>query len=1002
MTLPNWVDFEFSERTAAIMARGLSGPSSTWETMLAHAQAVLGTRSDHPQSDSNVTYEFDQWQDLVAAARILDLASTTLGLDEPEDRRTAAILAACAFGMSGTAVSAAAAIDAHDLLDTDLSSGELASLAISSPMLSREIYPTLPTGTPYRACIEHLAAYLASGSDSSQNMARAALVDAIREEKDVWESYLMRLSRLSFEHAIRLATHRVLGPHERAFPEGYLVRLVADSPMLLPSQYEAIRNHNVLNPDYNLLISLPTGTGKTLLGELALMSAVGREPGLVCYITPYVALGRQVAEKINRHTPPGTRARRMVGGYQEPIPLDPENRLEIVVITPERFDAMIRLRPELLSSIKCVVFDEAHMIGNRERGIRIEGLLTRIQLATARGQQTPRFVLLSAVLSNSDAIAEWLDISPENVIGGTWRPSAKRLLRWSENGMLRMHAGDDPLRSTSREVLGECRLPWPQKRFYRPRHFGDIKKQEPLALENIAYLAEYEHEQFRQPVLCVCSTRPKTRHLADRIAQRFPPLEPAPQPIRNVTDLIDQKYPYLLPLKMALQRGVAYHNSSLPHDIREGIEQAVDGRDLKVVTATTTLAEGVDLPFRVTILADWLVFDGDKNRPMESLLFRNIAGRCGRAGKFTEGDTIIFDNPVGEAEYTTPERRPQWQSEIFFTDSPPALASAIGTSPKEVAVAVVGSQLLAAIPENPEIDDLASAFSELSFSRKARNSSIADERIALALEDILDETQGEPLAVASSPARLTPFGEAANVAGLSPTTARSLRDALDEISRQESSQQGLVNVCASLLKALGNAVEQQNSDLRKAVTNRRSRPIVRLDELESVLSLWVAGESIESIFASLPRLQRSTRKPRLSTWIQGVPEDSTWIDEFVKFQDFVDNCLGFFLPWVLRSAAHLSESAQMLEVPWSEWASFMEHGVDSNWAVMLIEEEALVERQLARNVGLLFENLDHRSDISREQAFQNVMEIVANDYETAARSFGLYEIVRDAEESLTM
>ena len=1000
MTLPNWVNFEFSERTAATMARGLSGPSSTWEAMLAHAQAVLAARSDDPQSDSQISYEFDKWQDLVAAARILDLASTTLGLDEAEDRRTAAILAACAFGMSGTAVSAAAAIDAHNLMSTDLSSGELASLAISSPTLSREIYPNLPTGTPYRACIEHLAAYLANGSDGSHNMARAALADAIREEKDVWESYLMRLSRVSLEHASRLATYKVLGQHESTFPEGYLARLVADSPMLLPSQYEAIRNHGVLDPECNLLISLPTGTGKTLLGELALMSAAGREPGLVCYITPYVALGRQVAEKINHHTPPGIRARRMVGGYQEPIPLDPENRLEIVVITPERFDAMIRLSPELLSTIKCVVFDEAHMIGNRERGIRIEGLLTRIQLATARGQQIPRFVLLSAVLSNSDAIADWLDISPENVIRGTWRPSARRLLRWTENGMLRMHAGDDPLRSTSREILGECRLPWPQKRFYKPRHFGDIKKQEPLALENVAYLAEYEHEQFRQPVLCVCSTRPKTRHLADQIAQRFPQLEPSPQSIRSVTDLIDQKYPYLLPLKVALERGVAYHNSSLPHDVREGIERAVDERDLKVVTATTTLAEGVDLPFRATILADWLIFDGDKNRPMESLLFRNIAGRCGRAGKFTEGDTIIFDNPVGEAEYTTPERRPQWQGEIFFTDSPPALASAIGTSPKEVAVAVVGSQLLAAIPENPEIDDLASSFSEFSFSKRARNSSIAEERITLALEDILDQTQGEPLAVASSPARLTTFGKAANVAGLSPATARSLRNALGEIARQGSSQQNLVNVCASLLKALGNVVEQQNSDLRKAVTNRRSRPVVRLDELESVLSLWVTGESTESIFASLPRLQRSTRKPRLQAWIQGVSEDSSWVDEFAKFQDFVDNCLGFFLPWVLRSAAHLSDSDQMLEVPWNKWASFIEHGVDSNWAVTLLKEEVFLDRPLARNVGNLLESLEHEPDVSQQQVFRSIIEIVANDHETAERAFSLYEIARDAEESL--
>ena len=166
--------------------------------------------------------------------------------------------------------------------------------------------------------------------------------------------------------------------------------------MLLPSQYEAIKEHGVLNSDRNLLIALPTGTGKTLLGELALLASLGRDPGLVCYVAPYVALGRQVAEKFLVTLLPTFSRSAEVGGYQEPEPLDPDNHLEVVVATPERFDAMIRLRRDLLPSIRCIVFDEAHMIGNGQRGIRLEGVLTRLRLASLRGEQVPRFVLLSA------------------------------------------------------------------------------------------------------------------------------------------------------------------------------------------------------------------------------------------------------------------------------------------------------------------------------------------------------------------------------------------------------------------------------------------------------------------------------------------------------------------------------------------------------------------------------------------------------------------------------
>ena len=344
-----------------------------------------------------------------------------------------------------------------------------------------------------------------------------------------------------------------------------------------------------------------------------------------------------------------------------------------------------------------------------------------------------------------------MGIAQGNVIHCTWRPSAKRLLRWSEDGTLGLYSGDDPLRERPADVLGRIRLPWPQRGFYPTDKIGAIKQQEPKALENVAYLAELEHRQYRDPVLCVCSTRAKTRHLATRVAQRFTPLEPLPECIRGIASLIEQRYAYLRPLGEALVRGVAYHNSSLPQDVREGIERAVESRDLRVVSATTTLAEGVDLPFRATILVDWLMFDRGRSRPMDRLLFKNIAGRCGRAGQFTEGDTIVFDNPVGDAMLTSPARRPQVQDGIFFSSSQPVLGSGMSSLEASPVISTIGSQLLAAIAENPEAEDLRSSFPSLSFAHHTEGARVAGERIAAAFREILDESEGDALAVAASP-----------------------------------------------------------------------------------------------------------------------------------------------------------------------------------------------------------------------------------------------------------
>lgn len=951
MPFPTWVDFESAEHSAAVMARRLSGSSESWGALLANAQAVLASRTDAPDSESITSYEFGAWRDLVAAARILDLAATRHGLKESDDRQTAAILAACTFGMSGTFVSSTAVIRGHDLLESNLTHGELTALAISSPILSREVFSRLPEGSKYRACLENVAAFLATGKEELFNTATAALLQATLEEPGSWEGYLLRLGRLSLAHANRLATAKVLGVNRPVFPREYLSRLVDDSPVLLPPQYEAITEHGVLSQDRNLLVTLPTGTGKTLLGELALLSSLGRESGLACYIAPYVALGRQVAEKISRHTPDDVRVHRLFGGYREPDPLDPENRIEVLVATPERFDALLRLRGDLLPLIRCVVFDEAHMIGNGQRGVRLEGMLTRLKLAASRKEQVPRFVLLSAVLSNADILAHWLNIAPENVIRGTWRPSAKRMLRWTEDGMLRLHAGDDPLRKLPSQVLGETRLPWPNVGFYLASHFGGIKRQEPRALDNVALLAEFQYEQYEQPVLCICSTRAKTRQLAAQIAERFQSFEPLPQPVKTVTDLIGKKYPYLRPLNESLQRGVAYHNSSLPHEIREGIERAVEARELKVVAATTTLAEGVDLPFRVTILADWLTFDGEKSRPMENLLFKNIAGRCGRAGQFTEGDTVIFDNPVGDAKLTSPVQRPVLQNDIFFPEAQPILASAVSRLDRPTAISAIGSQILAAISENPDMEDLATSFRDTSFANRTVGAEVAAQRISMAFDDILDASEGEPLAVVASPIRLTHFGAAANSGGLSPATAKKLRKALSAFSEVGSSRDDFIAIGVELLISLAGVAEQGNPDLRKAAANPKSRPVVKLDELGLVLRLWLAGASYETIFAALPTNRRSKRQPELETWLRGVSQDGAWTDQFAKFHEFMSNCVEFFLPWILRASRPLAEIDGQPDRPWGEWARYVELGLDSTWAVRLFEGGAVAERSAAQQIG---------------------------------------------------
>ena len=173
----------------------------------------------------------------------------------------------------------------------------------------------------------------------------------------------------------------------------------------------------------------------------------------------------------------------------------------------------------------------------------------------------------------------------------------------------------------------------------------------------------------------------------------------------------------LLPLAQWLKCGVAWHNSSLPAEVREHLEEAILDGQLHVVAATSTLAEGVDLPFAQTLVADWLKWDENGQRPMSSALFRNIAGRCGRAGRFTEGDTLVFDNPLGPSQFTAPAVRRPWQRRAFIgaaldeprsaLQRPEPLASAEADDSaggaRDGVEAALESQLLALRREQPQL-----------------------------------------------------------------------------------------------------------------------------------------------------------------------------------------------------------------------------------------------------------------------------------------------------------
>jgi len=944
--LPTWLDFASRENAAASSLRSLSAPSFGWGTLIASAQAVVARYQGVAASETSRLLREENALALIAAARILDTASQSQIQLPAEHRQNLAIYAASAFAMYGNFPSADATLSRA--FGTTLPGGadlQTAVATIAPNMLGRILSSPDLAASKHRDYLELLARFLVTGDPDLHESLRSGLVQCLLECADTFATAAYASAIIALEQVFALSACSALRTHLPVIPQGYFQRL-ADSgiKVLMPPQLDALRDTQTVTGSQNAIVALPTGTGKTLLAELAIVNALAGRTGAACYVAPYVALGNQVARSLAAHLPDDFSVRRMFGGYQEPDPLDPEDERVVIVATPERFDALLRTQPDLVGLLRIVVFDEAHIVENAPRGARIEGLITRLRLL--QGRNDFRLVLLSAVLSDFGDLSSWLGVSQSAIAVSSWRPTARRLAIWRDDGELVWYLAEDPIKpsgATRSSVLTSLTLPWPEPSYYQPRHFGQIRIQEGGMHRNVAYLADLLWRRYEEPLLCVCSTKAHTRTVAAAIADRFEDLTPLPGLLATAIGRIETSYRYLLPMTGLLRRGVAFHNSSVPQDVRQLIEDAVKSRVVRAVAATTTLAEGIDLPFRFTIVTDWLHYQGDEEpEPMSTLLFRNIAGRCGRAREFTEGDTIIFDNPLGQEEFTARPTRHSFQMQMFV-EQDPSIVSALsvladdrrGEQVNQV-TAALASEFLASVPENSDVDDLAQRFFDNTLV--AQHSQVDRSPIKRKLDDLvqnmLDDSEA-PLATAASPLQLTGFGRAANATGFSPASCRSMLAFL----REDIADASISNVAASLLRELGRLPEQGFSPLAKRLVNNRIRFCVRPEDLPVVIGQWLTGVTLEDMFVALPTNRRSTRVPKVGEWYEGERGFSDWDGVFDKFVDFTSSVLQQYLPWVMRSCDSIKEVAGgwSLSLDWRLWARLLENGVDSLWALAALD-----------------------------------------------------------------
>jgi helicase len=179
---------------------------------------------------------------------------------------------------------------------------------------------------------------------------------------------------------------------------------------LRPSQTKSIDAG--LFEDKNLLVCTPTASGKTLVAELAALNAILHDRGRAIYIVPLRALASEKYRQFKKDYP-SLKIGISTGELDETSNYLGNN--DVIILTSEKFDSLLRHRVSWLQSVRTVIVDEIHLLNDAMRGPTLEIVLTIVQSVLPNAQ----IIGLSATIGNPQELASWLNAE---LIEDDWRP----------------------------------------------------------------------------------------------------------------------------------------------------------------------------------------------------------------------------------------------------------------------------------------------------------------------------------------------------------------------------------------------------------------------------------------------------------------------------------------------------------------------------------------------------------------------------------------------------
>lgn len=388
-----------------------------------------------------------------------------------------------------------------------------------------------------------------------------------------------------------------------------------------PFQFDAFA---ALDAGRNLLVSAPTGSGKTLVGEYAAYRALARG-GRCFYTTPIKALSNQKFRQFRTRF-----GSENVGLLTGDHSIDAD--APIVVMTTEVLRNMIYGNSSALHDLDSVVMDEIHYLGDRSRGVVWEEIILTLDPRV-------RLVGLSATLSNTDELGDWItEIRGDTaVVLSELRPVPLAHMLYTDGDLVPVRAAADQRRRSRSGYHDERVAARPRAQWARRQDVIEKLDDERL-LPAIYFVFSRAGCDGAVAQMRRARLRLTTGEEARRIAAHVDAA--CAQVPQHDLDALD-----FTSFRAGLVNGLAAHHAGMLPLFRTVVEELFSAGLIKVVFATETLALGIHMPARAVVLEKTTKFNGDTHAMLTSAEYSQITGRAGRRGIDTKGTALVLDQP---------------------------------------------------------------------------------------------------------------------------------------------------------------------------------------------------------------------------------------------------------------------------------------------------------------------------------------------------------------------